>query len=170
VPGEWQPGTSHRCCCLCRPPGTAMAGDGELNRIIKDLQSKCASLSPASVSPAWHTSPWPCQVPLRTQPAGSRGVSLPGGALKHLSANLATAACSRPRCQPQGTGSAQRVPVPLAPPAPPFHPRAGSSFARQQKSPGLGAGRLWGRGVGRGRVPAAWAGLCQLSPAVPQRP
>lgn len=74
VPAGCQPGTSHRCPCLCRPLGTAMAGDGELNRIIKDLQSKCASPSPASMSLAWHISPWPCRVTPRTQPVGSRGV------------------------------------------------------------------------------------------------
>ena len=55
------------------PQATAMAGGGELNRVIKDLQSKCASLSLASMSPAWHISPWPCQVPHRTQPIGHGG-------------------------------------------------------------------------------------------------
>lgn len=72
-----------------------------------------------------------------------------GGAPEHPSANSATDACSCPRCQPQVTASAWQIPVPLAPPAPPFHPRAGSSFTHWQKSPGWEAvGRRGGMGQG----------------------
>lgn len=142
MPGECQPGTSHRCPCLCRPLGTAMAGDGELNRVIKDLQSKCASLSPASLSHLTLAMLGPSSHPAR----GQQGGVTARGAPEHPSANPTCAACSCPCCQPQGTSSAQRVPVPLSPPAAPFHPGAGSSFTRQQKSPGLGARRRWGGG------------------------
>ncbi|XP_033918377.1 RUN and FYVE domain-containing protein 4 [Melopsittacus undulatus] len=45
MPGDCQPGAFYCCPCLCRPLGTAMAGDGELNRIIKDLQKTVSELN-----------------------------------------------------------------------------------------------------------------------------
>lgn len=143
VPDECQPGTSHHCPCLCRPLGTAMAGDGELNRVIKDLQSKCASLSPASVSPAWHVSPWPSQVPPHTQPMGSGGCHCRG--------------CTRaPRCQPchcrllwsplpaPGDQQCLASTCALAPPAPPWQVPL-SPAGRNPRGWELGGSREGGR-------------------------
>lgn len=104
-----------------------MAGEGELNRVIKDLQSKCANQSPASVFPAWHSSLWPCHIPPCTQVMGSGGCHCQG--------------CSRESPwqllpAPILTPSPWEPPVLLVPPAPLLHPRASSSFSLKKKSLG----------------------------------
>lgn len=143
MPGECQPDTSHCCLCLCRLLGRAMAGDGELNRIIKDLQSKC--LSPASMALAWHISPWPCRIPVSGGGISLLGVlqSIPLPTLPLLPAPILTAS---PRGPAAPCGSLYL----LLPLLPPYHPWAGSSFTHWQKSPGLGARRGWGGRMGLG--------------------
>lgn len=98
-----------------------MAGEGELNRVIKDLQSKCANQCPASM--LLHGTSYPgCARSLLAPKSWAVGSVTASDSPENPCANPATAACSHPHCQPLGTSSAQEVAMLLAPPAPLLHP------------------------------------------------